>query len=482
MSATIAAISASLTVALLAVACTGSEPPPVVAAGSRPECPHGWDSAFKALPHVQHGAGEMEAWTTTGTPQEFLISRAITNIPEYHDCQRLIPNAAGEHAYGGLAAVFARDQLDTLVPSLEPRPGERPGVRRSSARPGRPTGTTRPALPEPRLPRTLAVAEIVSEGVYESLGIGVGFNCLLLDYAANDISARMVALGTDHTTFDCVSLEHDPMPQGAAVQGLQVMSADFEHVPPAARWEWDTESNRQLLGVKCARQRWCVIGPEGPLHPILSRGLAGAPRGMTAPGWYDEQWLAEPLTDGSAPGTPQTTLTPSGPFATIFPDAALDVFRSDDYPRNRWITAAYIALPKDSPVYRSKLGLQRTSVLFPSSSPVGLNQLQFCVGTLEQCDVRRTDINDPGASGCTATYIEYLTTTTANAGKLPVWARIIPPGASGGSLEVRYHCVTHREHPGVFIPSVVRWRWQSDDETIWGYCPSGCCEVHSSPM
>lgn len=489
-----ASIAAISIVALIAAAC--SPKPGEELAAERPECPHSWADAFKPDSTTHQTPGDMGGWSTSGNPQRFLISQGITDIPEFHDCQRLIPNKEGAHAYGRLAAVFARDSLDSLVPALPRRTTRSPGgaaarptidpaVREpspvESGPPSAESSGVRPVLPEPRVPQILAVAEIASEGSYESLGIGVGFNCLLLRYAGNDVSARMVAVGTDHRDFECVQLERGPMPSNAAVKDLEVLPSDFEQVPPVARWEWDIESNRQLIGVKCGQQHWCVIGPDDPPHPVRSRGLDGAPQGMTAPGWYDEQSLAVPLTDGSTPGGAAPTLMPSGPFSTIFPDEALEQFRRDSYPRHTWIPAAHIAMPLDAPVYGAKLGLARTSVALPASSLAGLNQLQLCIGTIESCKVRMTDINDPVASGCTKAYLDRIASTPADARKLPVWARIIPPDSSADSPKTRYHCVTHREHPGVFIPAVVRWRWRVDDETIWAYCPSGCCEVHSSP-
>lgn len=459
-------------IALLAVACD-SRPAPVA---DRPECPHDWAGAFGPDTHVVQVPGAMSGWTTSGDPQQFLISGEITNVPEFHDCQRLVPNAEGARAYGRLAAVFARARLDSVVASLAGR-GGRPGGAASA--PGvAPSGdTTVPGAPSIR-----AVAEIASEGAYESLGIGVGFNCLLLRFAGSATTARMIALGTDHTGFSCVMLENAAPPPGATIRELQVLPTEFDRVPPVARWEWDTVANRQLIGVKCGAHRWCVVGPDAPPHPVPTRGLAGAPRGMTAPGWYDEQSLAVPLTDGSAPEGASPTLLPSGPFSTIFPDEALEQFRRDTYPRHEWIRAAHIAMPLDAPEYGAKLGLARTTVPLPAASLKGLNQLQLCFGTVTSCKVREADIGDPVASGCTKSYLAYVDSVPPDAKKLPVWARIVPPGASPNSPETRYHCVTLREHLGVEIPAVVRWRWRADDETIWAYCPSGCCEVHSSPM
>lgn len=442
----------------------------------RPECPHNWADAFGPDTHAIQTPGAMSGWTTNGDPQQFLISGAITNVPEFHDCQRLVPNAEGAHAYGRLAAVFARARLDSIVASL-PATGERPSG--AAAVPsGEPSGDAAAS----GAPLIRAVAEIASEGAYESLGIGVGFSCLLLRFAGSAVTARMVALGTDHTGRACVRLEREAPPPGATTRELQVLATDFDRVPPVARWEWDLERNRQLIGVKCGAQRWCVIGPDAPPHPVPSRGLAGAPRGMTAPGWYDQQSLAVAVTDASAPEGTTPALLPSGPFSTIFPDEALEQFRRDSYPRHEWIRAAHIAMPFDAPEYGAKLGLARTDVALPAASLDGFNQLQLCVGTIESCKVRRADIGDPVASGCTKPYINRVAAIPADAKQLPVWARIVPPGASGDSPATRYHCVTLREHPGVEIPAVVRWRWRADDETIWAYCPSGCCEVHSSPL
>ncbi|MFP5356700.1 MAG: hypothetical protein ACLGIK_16435, partial [Gemmatimonadota bacterium] len=202
-------------IALLAMACD-SRPAPVA---DRPECPHDWAGAFGPDTHAVQVPGAMSGWTTSGDPQQFLISGEITNVPEFHDCQRLVPNAEGARAYGRLAAVFARARLDSVVASLLGG-GKRPGGAASA--PGvAPSGdTTVPGAPSIR-----AVAEIASEGAYESLGIGVGFNCLLLRFAGSAVTARMIALGTDHTGFSCVKLEDAAPPPGAQAVAPEASAA-----------------------------------------------------------------------------------------------------------------------------------------------------------------------------------------------------------------------------------------------------------------
>jgi len=42
-----------------------------------------------------------------------------------------------------------------------------------------------------------------------------------------------------------------------------------------------------------------------------------------------------------------------------------------------------------------------------------------------------------------------------------------------------YRRVIRRTHTEIadLLVGTVRWRWQADDETIWAFCPEGCCEI-----
>ena len=126
----------------------------ILADGDRPECPHDWDDYFRPerVRKVKVSEGtpivtsvlrpsRQFAAAATVLARTYLISGDITNIPEFHDCQRLIAgNAAGFRGFVELAAVFAREKTDSVV-----------------------------AVPGP-----FVVAEVFSEGSYPSLGIQPG--------------------------------------------------------------------------------------------------------------------------------------------------------------------------------------------------------------------------------------------------------------------------------------------------------------------
>ena len=102
---------------------------------------------------------------SVGPLNELTVSGAITQIPEFHDCQRFIVNDG--KAYGPLVGIFAFRGLDTLT-RIRPR-----------TTPLFPVPAATPHAPPTAMP---AVAEIVNfdTTAYDPLGIQPGINCLYL--------------------------------------------------------------------------------------------------------------------------------------------------------------------------------------------------------------------------------------------------------------------------------------------------------------
>ena len=65
---------------------------------NHPECPHDWDSHNQPPGYITGG--------------RFALPGPITNVPEFHDCQKLIVVSGTDKVYGELAAVFVRYQIE----------------------------------------------------------------------------------------------------------------------------------------------------------------------------------------------------------------------------------------------------------------------------------------------------------------------------------------------------------------------------------
>ncbi len=444
----------SLTVAVLLtgvlIGCNGMpvDDLRVVAPGDRAECPHDWAQFFagpKAQPPVSRTP---QGPTITLAPRpdrvfpaviaasaiSFLISGEITNIPEFHDCQRLIStDGTGKRTFAQLAAIFASDRTDSVVAAAGP----------------------------------FVIAEVFSEGAYPSLGIHAGFHCLLVDPDNN--RALMLFLGSSHAGSSCKALNPDTLPSSLPAYVLALEKDRPVHeVPAVARWEWDSAAQQQLIGIKCRVTQWCTVGPTGFVAPNPD---VTAPPVVRVAGWSDDQYLADYPTSG---------ITPGNAFARAFPAENLGSYKKIEEFDNDWFLVAQVEMPPGYPgTYTTKLGFGATPTV--TNKLAGLNQVFFCRGTFVECKVPLGDLAVK-AGGC----------TTASWSGKQMWAKVVPVTGA----KPLYHCVAYRPHPtmtptatstamehGVFdIPGVVRWRWRADDETIWVRCPAGCCEVHAGKI
>jgi len=372
----------------------------------RRECPHHWE--FKRLP-----------------PQP--IASPITDIPEFHDCQRFIlADNARQLRYDSLYAIFASFRLDTLEAMLDTLDAE--------------FGTGR---------RAMAAAEVYTEGGrYDALGIKTNYSCLYL-FRRPGWRALMVPVPQpDNPSCD------EPIDPGTlSGRELEVRRTSFpgfhdDDYPPVARWDWDTVNLQQYIGIKCG-VAWCEVGnpgfissdsyPDSPAKPIEFR------RTRVIKGWYDEQWLAT-----ASGGAPQPTRVKG----TIFPDQALGELNSPTSFFSK-PAVAHIALTGNEADYKTKFNLDPASV-----TGAGLNTMLLCYGSRFKCLGLWWHLNPWLSPRC---------------GPGSQWyATII--GTDGSK---KNKCVTQRPAPtGIHVPATSRWRWLATDETTWKRCTEGCCEVH----
>lgn len=216
---------------------------------------------------------------------------------------------------------------------------------------------------------------------------------------------------------------------GAAAPGDSAFSLPvFEHVVPGtsaadyprtARWEWDRDGTRQLIGVKCG-DAWCEIAARGSAAPKAQplEGGNGVPREQV-PGWSDAQFLA---VYDSAAGRARP-----GPWAAI---VAYPGIAADAPPWTEGLLSAHIVVYGAAGAFGDRFYLQpergsghdELILRFP-----GMQDEAW----LQQGPMRRRKANR----------IQFA------------------PTVSHGQV------------------GTVRWRWNERGENVWIYCPNGTCAV-----
>jgi hypothetical protein len=408
----------------------------------RPECPH--DSMVVKLIYKR---------MPVQTLQEVGLSGPISGVPEFHDCQRFVgKDANGSWVYGALYAIFAAFKLDSIIGYID-----------SGA-----VGTSS------------AVATIYSYGTYDALGIGPGFNCLILvkipplTTTPSRWLAQMVKKGPGPADSDCRDIPTTATKTPLAVAIVPV--SDPNHVllgspvPPVARWDWDATNEQQYIGIKCGGY-WCQIGNANAFQP--SPGYSGPALTFDAPldgvgltpreilrvtaikGWYDDQWLAVLGASGG--------LTPSTVHGYLVPHPALDRVDLVAY-AHQWAHVAYAVV--DAP-YKGRF-------------LAGANKILMCHGTPDP-----TSCNVPITSSAASPTTLPLDACEIDAEETSLrWYQMIirPPA------DTVYQCIKRRDHGQALsdyqllyggylieIPGASRWRWLLSDEGEWAKCGSGCC-------
>lgn len=389
----------------------------------RPECP---DSvAITVVDTIRrHGAVVIQQRTITQIP----VAGPITNVPEFHDCQRFIRG----NTYLDLYAIFASYRLAGLRARLDSL-----------------TDTTVYPQYQGHLVAVPA-AEIYNYGArYAPLGIEPYFNCLYLFRHLGRWRAKMVPVGKRERDCRDPRVDPDAAPgKELPVQELKPPAFLESDYPPVARWDWDPDSLEQYIGIKCG-DAWCEVGDSGfvssqahPSSPPVDNVSGGTlspaelSRVFGIKGWYDAQQLA--VGTGDAPGPA---------WGVIIPHPALG--RADHNLSSYFRPWVHVATAVLTDNYPSKLNFKR-----------GANKIYLCNGTATECGVRAPAPTCPAAAD----------------GQW--WAKIRPKWLWFWQKPT-YRCVIYRAHPGlgIPIPGTTRWRWWVHDETTWVRCSQGCCEL-----
>jgi hypothetical protein len=401
----------------------------VAANGTRPECPQGgqWARFFKQ---------KYNAAAIFSADYEIALSRPVTDIVEFHDCQQFITTEAGKARYISLFAIFARARLDTAY-----TPPPKSGVFD---------------------PKKMGVpmATIYSyDSSYAPLFVKPGFNCLYFFRTNTGVpvtwAAQMVSVGNRQA--DCAL----PLAQPRAdlpmlpVNRLVQPNAPPSDYPPVAKWDWDPLNARHYIGIRC-EDAWCEVLPQLAVGARFASSKEVVTTRPLVKGWYDQQILTV-----AAPGTPQVSTI----VGTFIPDPRLG--EDNDLPEtsrfaNAWTNVATVGIEGKPGGYTSKLNFVENV----SGKPQ--NTVALCFAT--------------GAPGSPNACFPNVASVPQCATDGRWYARVT--SGSGTSTMVKHFCVTRRAHemPGMpRMPGVVRWRWMLDDETMWVRCVRGCCEV-SPPM
>ena len=430
----LASIGALLLLYLVMGSCSPIEAPiepyePLLA--QRPECPQKWDS----LPNAQRRV-------PIDVPETGLtLPGPITNVPEFHDCQRFI--LPGDTLFGHLVAVFVRYKLDVFMDSIMAMVNVAPN-----------DSTTI---------NSLATAQIYNYGpAYGPLGIAPNFSCLYLSVAGGTWRAKMVPVGEKDQ--DCAMPRNLNALNGTPLTVVRTQAEGLprEAYPLVARWDRDSLGT-YYVGMSCG-DAWCDIGPDG-FKPARAhyQDDSDASRVLRIKGWYDEQHLA---TRGANEDDPR----PSGIRGTVIPHPDLHTYEGETF--TTWTRAGYIALDSIGPgftesiasYYKTKFNLSSVSVTKQLDQ---MNQIHICHGTRARCSVPNSGMSTSELCGPDKTWYGRRINRW--------WVKLQSPAVNNDV----HKCVTRRGHEDldVPIPGTARWRWLIRDETVWERCTHGCCEV-----
>jgi hypothetical protein len=404
------------------------------------------------------------------------VAAVTTNIPEFHDCQRLLSERIPE-LYGPLAGVWVSYRLDSLLDSLPRRNlgSIKPATSGGTIAGVQPPGV-RPWTIIPGKPRTaLMVAQIyLWDGDYPVLGLKRGWNCLyfLPDTTLSGLSALMVSTLVASACPDFASLNSiRPTEKFTGVTPLYVATTGPTGLrrgafPPVGRWDWDAKLRHQYIGVGCKRA-WCEVTGDkayasSRAYPLTSGTEPERRRRVfEVKGWYDEQRLALHNTNMGD--------SPAAFHGVAIPDTTLDAIDDTSGFEGKWISAAWatVGLPREvvDPKYETTFNFRPGDLADPTR-PKRLSHVFMCQGRVEQCFPK-----DSGA------------TPPANCKDHPGWwARIDSPDIPGRTnAATTYACVgrvDHREVHAPHIPGTARWFWLKNDEKLWMRCAEGCCTLN----
>jgi len=440
-----------------------------------PECPRAgeWSTvftsaAFKTLfketrAFIGSSGGSGSSFTISGT---LALAGPQTDVPEFNDCQQFIDDSGTKPRFISLFAVFARRSLDSVDDKRIMM-----------------AGGGFPMAEVLAFDSAYAPLGIRSDDADVTLPFHPGFNCLYFyRRAEGGYDALMVPVG--------VNEEACARPPESTARGTKLDVDEFHMdkatpnaYPPVAKWDWDPINKLQYIGLRCGNA-WCEVHAKSsrPFKSSVHYSLGSGSSGGSAPtaqqhqvvevkGWYDEQRLAFPLAGSRGRSGSTTSLTVGSFVGTAIPDPDLGngsgPSKGSRFDGN-WIRVASIGISGPPGPYARKLNLTH------SAAPTPTNVVYLCYSEPPTLGRGRGG-RGPGASTLPANpCLGGVTPTPKCSEPTPSgwWGRI-----QSDTGKPAYFCVTRREHPGVRIPGIVRWRWAIKDETLWIRCLNGCCEV-----
>ena len=510
--------------------------PTLAFAGDRPECPIQWSG--DTIPVLSRPKSHSVTWTVSkfAVPASgFTVSGPITDIPEFHDCQRFVQKDG--KGYDPLFAVFAAYNLDAIMTGLAFDPvswsssnaavasvnaagrvsGIAPGnamiVATSTVDPARKIvvrlivgaapapdttvkvmvgsvglpnisiGGTLTLVPVlgPKTTSTLAAAEIYTFGAgYTPLGIGPNFSCLYIYFnSSNQLVGKMVAFGgalgsgTDQCMNEVNPNVASPLPE-KMLTVVRTTAATSAGNPAAARWDFDPVNEKYYVGLKCG-EGWCEVGEGTTDKPFVTSASLTTSAATPADQLVTMQgkgWYDQQELAGAK----GNTATPSGLVGTIIPNPRLADFTMSTF-KTKFTVVAYVGIEakRGTTAEAAAAALKDYKAKF-NYDPVPVDRRLDKLNTISICHGSRFHCGVPDRPGgilCGDKKDYYFWPSHT-------WVKI--EAANGG--RVLYRCGIRRDHsdsPG-FDPSMIaattRWRWLATDETAWDYCSAaGCCET-----
>lgn len=378
---------------------------------------------------------------------------AIIDVPEFHDCQRLIVRKNGALRYEGMTAVFASQALGNFEADMRRRYVATTGNAANTTIAAPPPNAPAPNLVQPGVEGASAipVAIVLAERGYDALRIKPGLNCLYIWFTVNVDTTWLARMVATDSTAGCPSVVMQPTTPNLNLEVKRRRVIDpvdgvpftaQSDYPSVARWDWDSIQEQHYISIGCGIA-WCEVGAPGfassPPLQLVARDITQKAfrRVKLIRGWYDQQLLA---THGAL-----GDLAPSTVTGTIVPDTSLG--SADDLSK---------------PVHVADVTLQSAA---GGDGVVATYDAKFNFGARILDLPARIDIQ---ASANPASNL---------------WTAQIRRRASGSYEVTKNKKVMFRPVSSAFkdagykVPGVARWRWMVTDEGTWTRCKYGCCEI-----
>ena len=321
---------------------------------------------------------------------------------EVYDCQRLVMSIGAAGEFGPLVALFPME--GTL------------GLARSSF------ASPRPAVTIYSWGAASSAGGGDYVGGYPYLDIDPGSHCLWVRNPTDADAGWSGAIVPGAPCGDNASPPSDAAFRNPVIE-RRYQGTEPADYPRTVRWEWDLNSDKQFIGVKCG-DAWCGVladGADAPRTQPLAGGRDAARESV--PGWSDAQHLA---VFDSAEGRARP-----GPWASL---VSYSDMQDESPPWTEGLMGARIRVYGTSRDTGHGLFVERFYLQPEEGFARGDLILRF-PGFYDEAWYQQGPMRRRQAKS-----MQYAPTA---------------PHQVGAS----------------------RWRWQENGETIWIFCPSGTCHV-----